>query len=343
MDTLVPTDATASPELWEKHPELFHYTTEGGVFGILESQCLRATHWRHLNDKEEIRQFLGPLPELLRPAFRRQYEELAKTNEPLQVLRKHGANLESLHYEDAKTMANAMYATLLSDDSEIPLFDVFITSFCTPDGDYKEVRNHGLLSQWRHYGANGGYAIVFDTERFLALMHQENAAWNCFWSCGPVAYSSEAIADLPQRLDALPDFIQALKKCDFRTEGSVEPMLSPFLRCAVHYKHWAFSEEREVRLVIVLNGAKMTNDLADKGHNFMQRTQSSFKRDDGSTVPCLTVFEGLPSNQPFRMPIKRIIVGPGPGQPEREAKLKTFLAEKRYGIKVTCSEIPVRF
>lgn len=339
----MPTEPASSPELWNKHPELFHYTTEGGVFGILESQCLRATHWRHLNDKEEIRQFQGLLPAFLCPAFRRQYDELAETNEILQVLRKHGANLESSHWQDATTMANAMYETLLSDDPGNLLFDVFITSFCTPDGDYKEVRNHGLLSQWRYYGASGGYAIVFDTEKFLALMHQEQTAWNCFWSCGPVAYSSDAIADLPQRLEALPEFIEALKNCYFWTRGSVEPMLSPFLRCAVHYKHWAFAEEREVRLVILLNGAKMTKAFADEGRSVLQRAQSSFQRQDGSTVPCLNVFEGLPSDQSFRLPIKRIIVGPGPGQAGREARLKAFLEEKQYEIKVTCSEIPVRF
>lgn len=339
----MPTAIASCPELWEKHPELFHYTTEGGVFGILESQCLRATHWRHLNDKEEIRQFLGPLPELLQPVLRRQYEYLARTNGPLQILQKHGANLELLHRKDAVTMADALYEALLSDDPKELLFDVFITSFCTPDGDYKEVRNHGLLSQWRHYGANGGYAIVFDTSNFLALMHQEAADWNCFWSCGPVAYSSEPIADLPKRLEALPDFINALKTCDFRTRGSVEPMLSPFLRCAVHFKHWAFSEEREVRLVLVLNGEKMTKAFADEGHHAIQRHWSYFQRADGSMVPCLNVFEGLQSDQSFRLPIKRIIVGPGPGQPERKAKLQAFLNDKRYSIEVKCSEIPVRF
>lgn len=339
----MPTERTSSPGLWNKHPELFHYTTENGLFGILESQCLRATHWRHLNDKEEIRQFQGLLPDLLCPVFRRQYDELVETNVPLQILRKHGANLESVHREDAETMAKSMYSALLSNDSDNLLFDVFVTSFCTPDGDYKEVRNHGLLSQWRHYGANGGYAFVFDTEKFLALMHQENTVWNCFWSCGPVAYSSEEIDDLPQRLEALPDFVEALKECNFQTGGSIEPMLSPFLRCVVHYKHWAFSEEREVRLVIILNGAKMTKAFADEGHNVKQRARTSFQRGDGSTVPCLNVFEGLPSDQPCRLPINRIIVGPGPGQPEREAKLKAFLAEKGYDIAVRCSEIPVRF
>lgn len=332
-------ETQSSLKLWEKHPELFHYTTERGVCGILQSQSLFATHWRYLNDKEEVRQFHELLPELLRPVFRRQYDEGAEIIEELKLLRKLGANLESLHQREATTMADAIYKTLLSDDCDNHLFDGFITSFCTPDGDYKEVRKHGLLSQWRYYCENGGYAIVFDTEKFLALMHQENDAWNGFWSCGPVAYSSVPIADLPQRLEALPDLIEALNDCNFRTPDSVEPVLSPFLRCAVHYKHWAFSEEREVRLVIVQNGKKMMKEFPDE----RQRARSSFQRKDGSTVPCLRVFEGLPSDGPCRLPIKRIIVGPGPGQREREAKLKAFLAETRYDITVTCSEIPIRF
>lgn len=332
-------ETLSNPGLWTKHPELFHYTSEGGLFGILESQFLRATHWRHLNDKEEVHKFLELLPDLLRPALQKQYDALAGTNEILQILLKHGANLKSIHRDDSQNWANSMYETLVSETPDKRLFEVFITSFCTPDGDYKEVRNHGLLSQWRHYGEKGGYAIVFDTEKLLALMHQEKNAWKCFWSCGPVAYSSETIDELSQRLEALPDFTDALKTCNFQTSDSLEPILSPFLRCAVHYKHWAFSEEREVRLVIVLNGKKMTKVFTDKG----QRAWSSFKRKDGSTVPCLNIFEGLPSDSPFRLPIKRIIVGPGPGQPGREARLKTFLAEKQYDIAVSCSEIPLRF
>ena len=329
-------ETLASQELWEKHPELFHYTDFFGVVGILESQSLRATHWRCLNDKEEVKQFQELLPELLRSAFEREYNALAKTDKALKILVNNGASLNSIYRHDAEIWADLMYEALIDEEPNKRFFEVFITSFCTPDGDYKEVRNHGLLSQWRCYGKNGGYALVFDTEALLRLMRQEENAWKCVWSCGPVTYSSE---DLSQQFEALSDFKKALSTCNFRTNDSIEPILSPFLRCAAHYKHWAFFEEREVRLVIILNGKKMTEAFGNEG----QRTLSSFSRENGTVVPCLNVFEGLPSDRSFRLPIKRIIVGPGSEQLEREKKLKAFLAEKKYDIAVTCSEIPLRF
>lgn len=339
----MPNKRSSNQYLWDRHPELFHYTSQRGLFGILESQYLRATDWRYLNDKWEIQQFRAPLTDLLLPVYRELYEKRTKTHDALKILRAHGADLSEAHQQDSITMANTMYDSLLSDNPEGPLFDVYVTSFCTPDEDFHEVRHHGLLSQWRCYGKNGGYAIVFDTEALLKLMNREAAIWPSFWSCGPVGYSSDSRDVLHQRIEALPELIEALKNCDFETRDSVEPVLSPFLRCAVHYKHWAFAEEREVRLVLLLNGKKMAQAFADEGRIVKERARCSFPREDGSRVPCLNIFDGLPTEQRFHLPIKRVIVGPGPEQNQRESELTEFLGKKGYDVVVTRSGIPLRF
>ena len=41
----------------EAHPELFHYTSVSGLFGILDSQSIRATNSDFLNDSTEINLF----------------------------------------------------------------------------------------------------------------------------------------------------------------------------------------------------------------------------------------------------------------------------------------------
>ncbi len=41
-----------------KEDVIYHYTTEEGLRGILESQCLWATHFQYLNDTEEIQHIL---------------------------------------------------------------------------------------------------------------------------------------------------------------------------------------------------------------------------------------------------------------------------------------------
>src|ERR1700723_3779531 len=53
----------------EEHPELFHYTSAGGLEGILKTQTLWATNALFLNDRWEITAFEMLLPELLGPAI----------------------------------------------------------------------------------------------------------------------------------------------------------------------------------------------------------------------------------------------------------------------------------
>jgi hypothetical protein len=46
-----------------------------------------------------------------------------------------------------------------------------LTSFCGVANSV--ISESGLLSQWRGYGIDGGYAIVFDTKALKALVAQE--------------------------------------------------------------------------------------------------------------------------------------------------------------------------
>jgi hypothetical protein len=46
---------TKESEVSEQYPTLFHYTTESGLYGILRSQQLWATHYAYMNDSEELR------------------------------------------------------------------------------------------------------------------------------------------------------------------------------------------------------------------------------------------------------------------------------------------------
>ena len=41
----------------EIYPGLYHYTNKQGLYGILENQCVRATHYKFLNDYSEIELF----------------------------------------------------------------------------------------------------------------------------------------------------------------------------------------------------------------------------------------------------------------------------------------------
>lgn len=54
--------------------------------------------------------------------------------------------------------------------------DHYVVSFCKASDAWGS--QHGLLSQWRGYGLDGGYAIVFDRERLGALLEQESKMYH---------------------------------------------------------------------------------------------------------------------------------------------------------------------
>jgi hypothetical protein len=50
----------------------------------------------------------------------------------------------------------------------------YITCFCKPTGE--EDFHHGLLSQWRGYGSDGGYALHFSRKKLLAAIERQTNA-----------------------------------------------------------------------------------------------------------------------------------------------------------------------
>jgi hypothetical protein len=73
-------DLFAEPqmEVWEDYDRVYHYTTQAGLKGILQSQTLHATHYKYLNDFTEMQQILPKLVELLCPEARNILAALAK-------------------------------------------------------------------------------------------------------------------------------------------------------------------------------------------------------------------------------------------------------------------------
>lgn len=77
----------ADATLLAEHPELHHYTKYAGLKGIIESNALRATHYRKLNDTMEINLLRQPLANALGLRFadvlrrRRSEREIAQAIE----------------------------------------------------------------------------------------------------------------------------------------------------------------------------------------------------------------------------------------------------------------------
>jgi len=316
----------------EVHPELFHYTSAGGLAGILRSQSLWSTHWQYLNDAGELRHFSERLPSLLKGARLAAAEECARNRDGFKEWAESQGGIEYLVDVEVQGRVQAFQDSVVCPNPTGQIFEFYMTSFCTPEGTYEEVRSHGLLSMWRCYG-NGGYALVFDTVELERLLREEEQVWSCKIVFGDVGYSCDPPNVLDSRIAALPELRKKFSESMFDSQEAFEVILEPLLDCFIHYKHWAFAEEREVRLTTILNGEQIRAVGTKDGATRRER-----ERHNQDGVPRIHLLEGLG----HRLPIKRVIVGPGSHQPEREAELRVLLKELKLDIPVVLSNIPLR-
>ena len=317
----------------EVHPELFHYTGADGLAGILRSQSLWGTHWQYLNDAGELQHFSEKLPNLLKASRIAVAEEFARNNFDFKEWADSLGGIESIVDKEVQEFAKLFQESVAHPDPAKQIFEYYVTSFCTPEGSFEDVRTHGLLSMWRCYGA-GGYALVFDTAELDSLLREEAKAWPAKIVLGDVGYSCDPPDVLDSRVNALPILKKIFAESTFDSQEAFELMLDPITNCFTYYKHWAFAEEREVRLTTILNGEQMRTIHAQEGTAWRER-----ERHIEHGAPRIHLFEGIG----HQLPIRRIIVGPGPHKAVRENELRALLEELNLDIPVVLSNIPLRF
>lgn len=342
--------------LTEVHPELFHYTNAKGLMGIIESQSIWATHYAYVNDSEEIRHFLkSRLPDLLRTVVNEYLDELI-TQDPqhqnIQLLIDQKGGRKKIVDSFIKETRKVNERILLKD----ALAEPYIASFCTTSGlekgVQKHVPQHGLLSQWRGYGNDGGYAIVFNTEQFWELLKDvgkkmENSMYAFF---ADVVYSSpdldldpKFIEEFKEDLIVINDFFDAYLS---GREKNLDKIYFSLMHCACRYKHWGFKEENEVRVVVLpypLHHEKFDKNMKAEGITIGEISRKYFSR-AGALVPYIDIFNGITSIADKKtLPIKRIIVGPTTSTQEKNRRINAVkMLIDQHGIKaeVTASEIP---
>ena len=320
----------------DAHPELLHYTSVAGLFGILESQSLRATHSAFQNDSTEISLFFKwRLAKLLESGIR---AELAADPE-LQVLPEFA---KTPHEADE---AVTRYATEMADAirrTSSRLHQPYLTCFSAPAN--KRVESDGLLSQWRGYGKDGGYALVFDAKRLEEHLVIEGASfWYEHAHWGNVHYhqdDSDLVNAEPEILkaeDALREVIRRYIRNPVATE--LESTFEPVAILSCLYKHWGFHEEREVRIVAILPGEELVQEGRRVGEARPVRQPKTFVR-NGTPVPYLDLFSQESKGAPIHLPILRVIIGPHPQSELRHQAVKLFLRTKGIDAEVLISQIP---
>lgn len=317
----------------ESYPALWHYTTGAGLHGIITSQQLWATDIFYLNDAEEFTGFFDrKLLHILEAGVREGIVEAKKTKEGQNRLKDFKS--ESVILKDVPAhLLEAIRTTTLK-------LQVYVTSFCSPSGDGTE---DGLLSQWRGYGLDGGYAVVFDTKKLVELLNDEQQRF--FYSYGhwgDVDYFDSGAAEAVHE-ESL-EWEEAIRKSvaglvvkgDYRIG---EELFEPILSLATRHKHRGFREECEVRISCVTSMKGVDLDAARAAGDTRPKKPVQFALRGGILVPYIALFE-RPSGERAKLPITKIIVGPHPEKLKRQMAIEKLLEELEIGAKVEMSDIP---
>jgi hypothetical protein len=267
-------------------PTLFHYTTAAGLLGILGASKLWATDLRFLNDSQE-----GIFAqEFLVEAVRRMDNPVLETG--------HWAH--SLGQRAIETFEQYRGYTIEALQTRFPA--VYVCCFCEV-GD--------LLSQWRGYGADHGYAIEVRKDALLETI-EGLPAYPPAKGLGPVHYGLESAPKVAARAT------EDIGRFNLNHPGVKAEYAAINLAAALStIKHPDFSEEREWRLYAAVESAP------------------HFRATPMSIVPYIEVDLAVDA-------IVSVRVGPGNSIDVRQAGVRRLLDSIGSTATVLRSDVPLR-
>ncbi len=274
----------------EQYNELMHYTTVGGLEGILSSGCLWATHAAFLNDSEEIKHYFDVrLCDVIQDSL-----ELL-TDEPSIAQKFRAVGGEKVF---ASKMTSEIRKHTLNFNAP------YIFSMSAPRK--LDVSNDGLLSQWRGYGVDGGYAIVFDPSGIEQLLDLENKMFNYqHMQWGDVHYYGRqghqpSTSDIEKLEYELCGELDYYIRNDHFADGYKFYKAITSLSCL--HKHCGFYEENEVRIVAVPANQKVVGIMASSNESKPAKQPEMFLRfAHGNTLPrTVCRVKQLPTLSPYQ-------------------------------------------
>jgi len=319
----------------EEYPEVFHYTTAIGLEGIVSSQTLRATHYEYMNDSDEYQAFFKyQLKEIIKGAIRPVLQNTYQLQEKAKQRIDNSGGIEN-YLEDLIARGQ------LSEHIQEAIggaFEPYIISFCGAHTNQDHVYRDGLLSQWRGYGTDGGYAIEFDTKEIEKLLGDETNKYHYAFSnfCDVNYCDSSTGVDIgfPEKVvfkEKLQNCIQTFFEQD--NEAVLEQIFPLTWALASAQKHSGFAEEAEVRLVLI-PATKQNIEKQQILSKSAPLKDYSFVNRNGVLVPYITLFQNA------KLPLKRVIVGPHQDSKKRQKSAQMLLSKYSVNAEVTISNIP---
>ncbi len=302
---------------------LFHYTTADGLLGILQHNELWSTAYYCANDLTELHVGRG----ILTSHFREEIQKMiGEGHEFVETFAKRGVDIR----DHADKFEHRIHGLMLNH------LTVFISCFCKPIG--KEDFLHGLLSQWRGYGSDGGYALQFNRERLEQKLSELKENTDFHYELFDAYYTAEN--ELKEEVEKhAQSFVDAFMEDLNSFAESIIPQrrypnplaklvggpLEAYIDYCVYTKNEHFGEEKEVRLSTI-----HTNP--PRGEN----TKVKYYNRNGLLVP----YVETPKELNIVDCIDWIVVGPGPRIENRIKSVAQLIKNLNLEIKIRPSSIP---
>lgn len=304
---------------------LFHYTSGNGLIGIITKGTIWSTSYYCANDEQELNAGQGVLQRLFRAAT---HELIQAGDRRVGIFQRRGVDIREYadHFEE--TIRSQALHTLCA----------YITCFYRPSRE--EDFHHGLLSQWRGYGTDGGYALQFSRKKLQAAVEATNKANGLNYDLQDVYYSAdnplkdEVVTHSKAFVRAYEKFLDAIAETtdlfDIKLPSPVAGLtggpLEALLDYLVQTKNKHFIEERECRLSLIQAVSKQNDSLP----------VDYFSR-GGLLVP----YTQTPSSFNILDCVEWVLVGPGPRLDARFRSVSHLLRQVgRQNIKVRPSHVP---
>lgn len=262
-----------------------HYTSIPGLLGIIDKGNLWATNIRFLNDEQEFKHALDLIKNVI-PNSRITREQ---PEHPIHKQFIQGIQSELKSLDDYKS--DSVFTLSFSEETD-------------------------LLSQWRGYCAiNSGYCIEFDAEKILQSAKnnfKEARLLKCIYK------NEEKDSLIKKLLNTYWEKYDSPNNNEIR-KHIFEELKKELLFLASHFKHPSFSEEKEHRVVIVVEYESIEKVLFREGRS--------------SLVPYISIPE-------TRDAIKNVTIGPTSNKNLSQKALEMLL-EKTFGYPRFMSEISI--
>lgn len=301
-----------------KYPSVFHYTSVDSFELIWKNNSLRATHPKFLNDTTELRLANDFLQQRLRSVM---MEEISQNRMKFRKALKKAGSIRGLVNHESKLAMQVMHDAAFEGVKSDPAFPPFLISFSNHQYGSYEYKN-GLLSMWRSYGRDG-VAFELDSQELTNSLKSESSkyGYNVLSISDVIYQGKEKIA-----YEDYGDFDTEIAKLAFDLllkRGSVSDhpeALGKFLQFTCRYKHRAFFEESESRIVAIPHPFSSTEN---------PKPMKTIVEDTARKY--IDIFFD-------KLPVKSVIISPGEKQNEIFDRIKSILGQS--SIRVAKSETP---